>query len=91
VKLDQFKALCNREWTQNARGDVKALSLTDASYAELSADVIMSHDPVFAPPTLGPLELVNPVTRSVVKVMAGADSDTAEVDSLPASRTVTCN
>lgn len=88
MKLDQFKALCGREWAQEARGDVKVLNLTDGSYAELGADVIMSHDSVCAPPSDEPLELVNPVTRSVVKVTSGADGDSAEVYSLPESRTV---
>ena len=36
MKLSQFRALCVREWEQeNSRGDVTALHLTDASFAEL--------------------------------------------------------
>jgi hypothetical protein len=112
VKLAEFNALCVQEWAQEPRGDVKVLSLTDASYEELSADVGGERDPakikelhdalsrlatdpayrqkvLILPP--GPLELVNPVTRSAVKITGGADADTAEVYSVPESRVVTCN
>lgn len=115
MKLDQFHALCDREWAKQPRGDVKALSLTDASYEELHADFVCSESSPASPDQIremqdalsdlagdpawhgkvmvlppGPLELVNPVTRSVVKVTDGADTDTAEVHSVPESRTVTC-
>ena len=91
MKLDQFGALCDREWTQEARGDVKALSLTDGSYEELQAGAAAGYDPAFLPPPPGPFELINPVTRSVVKITGGADSDTAKVCSVPESRVVTCS
>jgi hypothetical protein len=90
MKMDQFGALCDREWALNARGDVKALSLTDGSYGELQAGAAVGYDPAFLPPSPGPFELINPVTRSVVKITGGAASDTAEVHSVPESRTVTC-
>ena len=34
--------------------------------------------------------IVNPITCSVIKITGGADTDTAEVYSVPESRTVTC-
>jgi hypothetical protein len=113
VKLSQFYDLCDREWGQESRGDVRALSLTDASYEELRGDFTGSESSPISPAQIremqaalsglagdpawrgkvmvlppGPLELVNPVTRSVVKVTDGADSDTAEVYSVPESRIV---
>jgi hypothetical protein len=88
VKLGQFRALCDREWMQEARGDVQALSLTDDSYEELRADALVNYDPVLVPMTLGPLELMNPVTRSAVKVTGGAASDTTEVCSVSGFRTI---
>ena len=91
MKMDHFSALCDREWVLKARGDVKALSVTDGSYAELQADAAIGYDPAFLPPAPGPFTLINPVTRSVVTITGGADSDTAEVDSVPESRTVTCS
>ena len=90
MKLGEFKALCTREWAQQSRGDVQALNLTAGSLDELKTDVIVSRDHVCAP-QLDPFELVNPVTRSVVKVSISADSDTAEVYSRPESRTVACS
>jgi hypothetical protein len=89
MKMDQFSALCDREWALKARGDVKALSLTDGSYAELQADAAIGYDPAFLPPAPGPFTLINPVTRSVVKTTGGAASDTAEVYGGPESWTVT--
>ena len=46
MKLSQFRALCVREWEQeNSRGDVTALHLTDASFAELEREAIMDGEP----------------------------------------------
>jgi hypothetical protein len=91
MKMDQFSALCGREWALKARGDVKSLSVTDGSYAEFQVDAAIGYDPAFLPPAPGPFTLINPVTRSVVKITGGADSDTAEVHSVPESRVVTCS
>jgi len=67
VKLAEFNDLCLREWGE-ARGEVISLSLTDESYEELAADTAK-----------GTAALVNPLTRTEVKVAAGAATDTAEV------------
>jgi hypothetical protein len=88
VKLSQFRKLCQREWMQERRGDVVALHLTDGSYEELYVDVLVEDDSVCVPAVPGALELVNPVTRSVVTILIGADSDTAEVYSVPEPRVV---
>lgn len=102
MKLEQFNALCDREWHQEFKGDVVALSLTDDSYQELDRDVIIdgtqyprallidkSELPAIA--AGGGIGIVmNPFTRTVVKFTGGADKDTAEVYSVQESRTVTC-
>lgn len=67
MNLAQFNDLCWREWAQ-ARGDVRSLALTDDSYEELAGDTAG-----------GMAGMVNPVTRTTVKVAAGASIDTAEV------------
>ena len=100
MKLDEFKALCDREWSRESRGDVQALNLTADSHRELCTDVLVKGY------ERGPLlhidreelpvvragasisTIVNPVTRSVVKITGGADTDTAEVYSVPESRVV---
>ena len=77
MKLSEFRGLCDREWGE-ARGDVTRLRLTDESYAELAEDALISG--AGGESMLLPLgELLNPVTRSVVKVTAGASTDLAEV------------
>jgi hypothetical protein len=80
VKLEQFYALCVREWGKAKRGDVVSLSLTEAGHEELSRDVIMTgvhwgHEVLLEKEDLprisagGPVgAVVNPVTRSVVKI-----------------------
>ncbi len=103
MKLDQFKALCDREWNQEgARGDIMVLNLTSESHRELSTDVLVKR---YSPGHLIYVDreelpairagasistIVNPITRSVIKIIGGADSDTAEVYSVPESRTVSC-
>jgi hypothetical protein len=90
VKLAEFSAICEREWTRNAPeplgfGDVTCLRLTDASYQELCADVMGSErflqlarvDPTMLAVKLR--QLVNPVTRSVVTVLPGNDGNTVIV------------
>ena len=100
MKLDQFKALCDREWAQEFRGDVQGLSLTAGSHRELATDVLVEgyspgHLLYIDPAELSAIRagasistIVNPITRSVVKITGGADSDTAEVYSVPESRVV---
>ena len=92
MKLSEFRELCDREWGE-ARGDVIGLCLTDESAGELHRDVIMdgSMSAVPFPLLIDKSELAairagefviplsNPVTRSLVKVTKGADTDTAEV------------
>ena len=104
MKLDQFKALCDREWSQEgSRGDITVLNLTDESHLELSNDMLMagaegSHILYIDKSELADIAgggavstIVNPITRSVIKIVGGADSDTAEVYAIPESRIVTCN
>ena len=92
MKLSQFRALCVREWEQeNSRGDVTALHLTDASFAELEREAIMDGEPgPFAlyidkadlpADTAGALlsTLSNPITRTPVKVTGGDTWDWFEV------------
>jgi broad-specificity NMP kinase len=67
VKLAEFSDLCLREWGE-ARGEVISLSLTDESYEELAGETSKAVD-----------RLINPLTRTEVKVAAGAATDTAEV------------
>ncbi len=102
MKLDEFKALCDREWAQEFRGDITVLNLTDESHRELSTDVLVEgyspghllfvdKDELPAIRAGAPIStIVNPITRSVIKIVGGADSDTAEVYAVPESRTVTC-
>ncbi len=81
MKLTEFRELCQREWGE-ARSDIVGLRLTDESYAELASDVLTAAEPIGWPMTLSAepaCEVVNPVTRSVVKVARGADADSAEV------------
>ena len=80
MKLAEFNALCDREWEKKdrgGRGDVVLLYLTEASRDELAADVIMNpqqvghilHIKADKASDLPPIaEVVNPVTRSVVKI-----------------------
>lgn len=80
MKLDEFDRVCGREWDAQPRGDVIRLDLTDASRYELTVDVAsrggiaaMQSDAETAHAT-GVLltRLLNPVTRSVVRVAGGA-------------------
>jgi hypothetical protein len=74
VKLAEFNTLCDLEWARETRGDVIGLSLTNSSYTELARET----NPFERMPSAAPI--VNPVTRSVVKVAGGASFDTAEVN-----------
>ena len=103
MKLAEFNALCDREWHQEFKGDVVALSLTDDSYRELDRDVIIDGTQYPRALLIDESELpairagggigivMNPFTRTVVKFTGGAERDTAEVHSVPESRTVTCS
>lgn len=77
MKLSEFNDLCDREWA-NGRSDVVALRLTDESYKELAEDALIRG--AAGAPVLLPLgEMLNPVTRSVVKVTGGASANLIEV------------
>lgn len=93
MKLAEFSALCDREWGE-ARGDVTGLRLTDESYRELGNEVIIDGGRTLPVPLLLDIDeadleairageffppLLNPVTRSPVKVTKGASIDSAEV------------
>ena len=77
MKLTEFNTLCDREWGE-ARGDVIGLRLTDESLSEFETDLLI-HPDDRCRSLLNPFELVNPVTRSVVKVTGGASVDAVEV------------
>ena len=77
MKLAEFSALCEREWGE-ARGDVIVLYLTDESLSEFKTDLLIHPDDQCRT-LLNPSDLVNPITRSVVKVAGGASVDSAEV------------
>ena len=78
MKLDQFHALCDREWAttdRGGRGDVVMLTLTEASAEELKIDALIN------PQQFGHILhiseddlrraiscVVNPITRTPVKV-----------------------
>jgi hypothetical protein len=71
MRLDQFRALCQREWAQEPRGDVVALRLTSDSYTELAGDMAAAvMRPQFAVKAdfAAGITLQNPVTRSLVKL-----------------------
>lgn len=109
MNLDQFNALCEHEWGHGgAFNDVVALHLTDESLADLSGDIANNGSPFdYAlgnpfgdepkPVAVGfrASEVVNPVTRTVVKVTGGAGEDTATLktgineNGDPVTRTVT--
>jgi hypothetical protein len=74
VKLAEFDALCVREWDE-ARGDVTGLNLTDDSRQELVSDLLATgaHD------SAAMSAILNPVTRTAVKITGGASTDSAEV------------
>jgi hypothetical protein len=93
VKLDQFRTLCHSEWHSDLRGDVQALRLTGPSLAELTAEVLADPEQSVMPTILritpeqaenmtagaSLTEIVNPVTKSTVRVNLAPDRDTAEV------------
>ena len=98
MKLAEFNALCDREWSKRdrgGRGDVVLLTLTGPGAAELTADVLGDHSAAFIPlpPHIAPEEaaefragaslgeLLNPITRTVVKIKTkeGGTRETARV------------
>ena len=93
MKLAEFDDLCQREWDRSRRGDVVSVSLTEASYEELGADIHASaprlpydlqDEPCACHPHVimsHPIALVNPVTRTQVgiRVKASGAHDTARV------------
>ena len=91
MKLAEFNALCDREWAKPKRGDVVSLLLTGPSAAELCVDLLtgvpgygfLVDDPDAAAGPVGALvsEIVNPVTRTPVKIRVKKDGtrETARV------------
>ena len=96
MKLAEFGALCDREWAKTdrgGRGDVVSLCLTGPSAAELSTDMLINpqqfghilHIDAGEVAALragaGVRQVVNPVTRTVVKIRVrpGARRETARV------------
>lgn len=103
MKLAEFNALCDREWSKTdrgGRGDVVLLTLTGPGAAELTRDVIAEQEGHRAYLSLavkhevmtqaeadrlavgiGIEQVVNPVTRTVVKIRTkpGGARETARV------------
>ena len=93
MKLAEFNALCDREWAKPKRGDVVSLCLTEASHEELHSDVILTgvhfgHEVLLEKEDLPRITagypigaVVNPITRSVVKIRtkASGSRETARV------------
>jgi len=86
MKLAQFNALCEREWEKQARGgrgDVVALTLTEASADELKLDMLLSPQPfghIREFVTEDDLRdsiscVINPITRTPVKVRTKPDGE----------------
>ena len=85
MKLAEFNALCEREWNKPRRGDVESLRLTGPGAAELSRDVLMGYPPLEILLNIKKSELpairagagidrvVNPITRTVVKIRTKKD------------------
>lgn len=94
MRLAEFNDLCQREWLLRPQqyGDVIELHLTDSSWLELARDVSLANDPVQQPLIIkispGDLpairggavtSVVNPVTRSTVRIKGGVERDEALV------------
>ena len=96
MKLAQFNALCDREWAKQdrgGRGDVVQLTLTEASADELSRDMLLNPQQFghvlyittddVASIAAGEVfrQIVNPITRTLVKIRTrnGAERETARV------------
>ena len=93
MKLAEFHALCDREWAKPKRGDIESLCLTETGARELVNDVLMggawdsclvfieeSELPAISAGA-GISEVVNPITRTVVKIRTKKDGirETARV------------
>lgn len=90
MTLEQFTRLCQQEWSDRC-GDVTGLSLTAESRAELAAATLLdSGTGAVATPPLGDdgepvpvglllTEILNRVTRTVVKVSGSAGVDLVHV------------
>ncbi len=78
MKLAEFNALCEREWSKPRRGDIESLCLTEAGREELVRDVLIDGAWDSCMLLIEPSELpaigaginrvVNPITRTVVKI-----------------------
>ncbi len=89
MKLADFHDLCQREWEQH-RGDILELRLTDESREELTVDVLLdgAQSQMILYITKEDIEtirggaiscVVNPITRTAVKLASGAPWDSATV------------
>ena len=77
MKLDQFKALCDREW-ENQKGDVVSLLLTPQSAEEFNIDLLLNPDGPHVP-GFQTGKLCNPITKSEVEIYRKASRDQAAV------------
>lgn len=85
MKHSEFTELCQREWSQPNPGDVVAVNLTGESLAEWTADLIGTNGGAPGDVVVGAsvTKVVNPVTRSIVAVAGGADTDSATAKCAP--------
>lgn len=89
MKLAEFHDLCEREW-ESRRGDILDLHLTNESREELTVDVLLNgaQSQMILYITKEDIEtirggaitcVVNPITRTAVKLASGAPWDSATV------------
>lgn len=87
MKYRDFQELCKHEW-ETRRGDVGTLWLTEKSYRELQGDALRAGQgdemrlKVDNPSVQGNFSfktLVNPMTRTIVKLRLARDTDVADV------------
>jgi hypothetical protein len=77
VKVTQFNELCESQWA-NGRGEVTELNLREDSFDELYKEIFV--DRVTSVSVVYPhWDLVNPMTRGLVKVKTVKDADSATV------------
>lgn len=76
MKLEQFNKLCDMQWSQEIHGDVIKLELTNAGLVELTEDCLASGASFTELDEIQQVavgasvaELINPVTRTSVKVV----------------------
>lgn len=72
MKLNKFNELCQKKW--EGHGDVQELHLREESYDELWCDILV--DGARPVSILNPTAVLNPVTRSEVRIrITKADKD----------------